>query len=176
VNIARAILDDIDWEAVYRRLTVYAFSLVRCGEVLDGISADDLVGETVLDFLCNELTWEPEESTLDRYLCGALRNKYLQHLRRNQRSLGPVADDRLQGASQNAASGRTRGIAEGLKLVARGDRKLEELVEAAEQIANEGKVNQQLSEILKTTTEDIVNRKKRIARRLRRLNLGKKGL
>jgi hypothetical protein len=54
-----------------------------------------------------------------------------------------------------------------LKIVARGDRELEELIDAAQGLETVSKVNQQLSERLNIAVPEVVNRKKRLVRRLK---------
>jgi hypothetical protein len=68
------ILDEIDWGALYRRLSVYAFRIAGgMPGVFDGISPDDLVGETLTAFLSDPegLGWDPTtQDNLARFLCG----------------------------------------------------------------------------------------------------------
>jgi DNA-directed RNA polymerase specialized sigma24 family protein len=96
-TIRAAILEEIDWGAVYRRLRVFAFQLAReMPGVFDGISADDLVGETLTAFFNdpNGLGWNPTtQDNLVKFLCGVLSNKYQTHRRRSRNREG-AADDR----------------------------------------------------------------------------------
>jgi hypothetical protein len=52
--------------------------------------------------------------------------------------------------------------------VAKGNRDLEEFVEASQDIEDGGNINQLLSERLNTTVRDAINRKRRLRRGLRK--------
>ena len=55
-----------------------------------------------------------------------------------------------------------------IEVAAKGDRDLEELIEATQSLDSTANVNQQLCEILDTTIQDVVNRRKRLTRRVER--------
>ena len=81
VEIIRAeILEKIDWDAVYRRLRVFAFKLASgMPGVFDGISPDDLVGKTLVPFLAHPdgLGWDP--TCREQFLTPALQPRALAH-------------------------------------------------------------------------------------------------
>jgi DNA-directed RNA polymerase specialized sigma24 family protein len=169
-TIKTAILDEIDWGAVYRRLKVFAFRIAReMPGVFDGISADDLVGETIADFLADPdaLGWNPTtEDNLTRFLCGVLKNKFMTHKRRSRNREG-VADNRPVPVP--VADPPTKDMmTERIKAAAKGKRDLEELVEASQDIDDGGDINQQLSERLNTTAQDVINRRRRLRRSLKK--------
>ena len=172
VDTANAILDEIDSEALYKRLSTYALSLAReMPDVFDGISWEDLVVETFMAYLSAEsgLNWDPTRNSLERFLCGVLKNKFLTHVRRskllpasaeNSPFLPELPDPAIREEPPSDTVDR-------LKIVARGDRELEELIDAAQGLETVSKVNQQLSERLNIPVPDVVNRKKRLVRRLK---------
>jgi len=169
-TIKAAILDEIDWGAVYRRLRVFAFQIAReMPGVFDGISADDLAGETLMAFLAdpNGLGWNPtSQENLERFLCGVLKNKFMTHRRRSRNRVS-VADDRLVPAPIVIQPAQDTMI-ERIKAVAQGKKDLEELVEASQHIEDGANINQQLSAQLKTTVQDVINRRRRLARGLKK--------
>jgi DNA-directed RNA polymerase specialized sigma24 family protein len=176
VDIAKAIWHEIDWDSVYKRLSAFAFRLAKeMPSVFDGISADDLVAETFLAYYTGAggLKWNPLQGSLEKYLCGVMKNKFLMHARRNQHYAGSL-DDRAHAEWANPVSSNgsvSDTFEERIKLVVRGDKQLEEFVEAAKELESDGKINQQLSRILNTTTTDVINRRKRLVRRLDRAGM-----
>jgi DNA-directed RNA polymerase specialized sigma24 family protein len=172
VDTANAILDEIDSAALYKRLSTYARSLAReMPDVFDGISPKDLVGETFVAYLSAEsgLNWDPTRSSLERFLCGVLKNKFLMHVRRSKLLPASAENGPFLAELPNPAimEERASDTVDRLKIVARGDRELEELIDAAQGLETVSKVNQQLSERLNITVPDVVNRKKRLVRRLK---------
>jgi DNA-directed RNA polymerase specialized sigma24 family protein len=180
VDTDKATLDQISSGALYKRLTAYAFSLARdMPAVFDGISPDDLVGETLLEYWTSEknLNWDAGKGSLERFLCGVLKNKFLMHARRSRYCAGPRDDDGPLRVipTRTASDGFPRARTDLIRTVAQGDRELEELVKAAEDLDSDGRTNQQLSQLLDTTTADVVNRKKRLTRRLDRAERSAEG-
>jgi hypothetical protein len=172
-EVSKVLLGEEDWEAIWRRLTVFALKLAgEKPDVFDGISPDDLVGETIVTFWAsdNNLNWDPQKNTLVGYLCGVLKKKFLMHARRAVCS--PISpDEDACSAAATADAGdtvRTLISIDEIRAAARGDKELEELITATQQLDNSTSINQRLSEVLQTTAEDIVNRKKRLRRRLER--------
>jgi DNA-directed RNA polymerase specialized sigma24 family protein len=97
VDSAKAILEETDWVPLLKRLTAYALKLGReLPAVFDGISPDDLVGETFVSYLAspNRLNWDPRQGSLEAFLCGVLTNKFLMHARRYRHCAGTAEDDR----------------------------------------------------------------------------------
>jgi DNA-directed RNA polymerase specialized sigma24 family protein len=138
--------------------------------IFDGISPDDLVGEALLAFLGGEsgLRWNPRQGSLEGYLCGILKNKFLMHARRNWRQAGS-ADDGHPPALRPLASNRaptSSKITEAILVAARGDAELQDLIKAAQDIEGYSRINQQLSKRMNTNIPDVVNRRKRLTRRV----------
>jgi hypothetical protein len=59
-------------------------------------------------------------------------------------------------------------MAEEIKAAVRGNRDLEELVEALQDIESGPNINQQLSQRLNTTIPDVINRRRRLRRGLQK--------
>ncbi|MGC1449064.1 MAG: hypothetical protein WA830_03415 [Candidatus Sulfotelmatobacter sp.] len=171
-TIKAAILAGTDWDALYRRLEVYAFWLASgMPAVFDGVSADDLPGETLLAFWTDpaSLNWDPTiQPSLEKFLGGVLKNKFLTHRRRSQTREHPAPSDRNEPMLPvlNAAPPQDM-LHERIRDAVRGARDLEEFIEASQKIEDGANVNQLLSQELHTTVEDVVNRKKRIKTRLK---------
>jgi hypothetical protein len=102
-----------------------------------------------------------------------VKNIFLVHARRNWHSADVHESCLVQAPIRSLRSSNEpppKQINEDrIKAAARGDKELEELVEAIAKIETETKVNQQLSALLDTTIEDVVNRKKRLRKRFDRL-------
>ena len=176
MDIAKAILSEIEWAALFKRLTVYSLRLDRdMPAVFDGVSPEDLVAEAFVAYWGSKigLNWDPNKGTLERFLCGVVKHKFLSHARRNRISAGTLESGlgQVTTGSLRFSTGPTTDttMTDRIMAAARGDKALEELVEAAARLETEAKVNQQLSALLDTTIEDIVNRKRRLTRRVDRL-------
>jgi DNA-directed RNA polymerase specialized sigma24 family protein len=176
VDLEKAVLDDeIDWAALNRRLTAYAVKLVRAmPSIFDGISAGDLASETLMAYYVSEtrLGWDPTRGSLVRFLCGVLKRKFLAHVRRHHRCIGfsevtEVAEVSTHPGPESQAVAIADKI-ERLRTAAKGDQELEELLDGAGRIESTSKPNEQLSRLLNTSIEDILNRKRRLRRRLDR--------
>jgi DNA-directed RNA polymerase specialized sigma24 family protein len=169
-TLKEAIFEEVDWSALYRRLRVYAFRLGReMPSVFDGISADDLVGETLTTFLAAPdcLGWDPTtEDNLAKFLFAVLKHKFMTHRRRSLAREG-AADNRQAPIAIGSAPSRET-ISDRVREVARGDKDLEELVEASQRLEEGLNINQQLSERLNITVQDVINRKRRLRRSLRK--------
>jgi DNA-directed RNA polymerase specialized sigma24 family protein len=172
VDTPKAVLVEIDWGAVYKRLTVFALRLAHAvPEVFDGVSPEDLVGETMVAYFTGEggMKWDSVQGSLERFLGGVLRNKFLLHARKLRRYGGSLDDARF-APEPNASIGKplTATITKQIEVAAKGDTDLEELIKATQTLDSAANVNQQLSQILDTTIEDVVNRRKRLTRRVDR--------
>ena len=159
----------IDWPVVYKRLRSLAGWLARGQpQVFDGVSRDDLVSETILEFLNSEnaLGWDPDRGELEPFLCAVLKNKYLDHARRQRHYAGPISgavEDRLvvPPASDHLEE---QELLTSVEDRVRGDKELEALVVAVQETDGTSCLNQELAATIGTTVADIVNRRKRIRR------------
>lgn len=172
MDTQKAALVGIDLGAVYKRLMVFALRLARAvPEVFDGVSPEDLVGETMVAYFAGDggMKWDPVQGSLERFLGGVLRNRFLLHARKLRRYGGSFDDARFV-PEPNASLGRplVATITRQIEVAAKGDRDLEELIEATQSLDSTANVNQQLCEILDTTIQDVVNRRKRLTRRVER--------
>jgi DNA-directed RNA polymerase specialized sigma24 family protein len=170
--------EGINWSHLYTRLFFVASCLtVQMPDIFDGVSAEDLVIQAFSTFFedPDELGWSPTRGSLDRFLLGVLKHKTIDHMRRQEWMIGSFDDpDFVQGmyVVQPVADGDGNGELYGeLKEAARGDSDLEQLVDAIPAIDGRNNINQQLAEELKTTPQDIVNRRKRLLRRYKRKSM-----
>lgn len=165
------LLSDIEWEVLYKRLVVFALKLTsQMSSVFDGVSSEDLVGETLVAYFAQTsgMKWNPTQGTLERFLCGVLKNKFLIHVRRNKQVGGSLDDVSFapfsQRPSQNGAPNSAK-ISDLIKIAAEGDYQLQNLLKAADDLDGPSKVNQQLSQRLNVSIPDVVNMRKRLTRR-----------
>jgi DNA-directed RNA polymerase specialized sigma24 family protein len=166
----------INWHDLCKRLYLFALTLTRrLPDVFDGSSASDLVSETVVAFLESEdrLGWDCRIASIETFLCVVLRRKAIDHFRRHSRIAGSL-DDPDFNPPLNTSDGEqflhdTLTLKELVRSVteASSDCKLADLIRATSLLTNDGRVNQQLAEILSTSTRDVVNRKKRLLRMLK---------
>lgn len=166
---------DVDWADIYRQLDfVVSRFTAQMPDVFDGNSVEDIVIQVLTTFFedPNGLGWNPEIGPLNRFLLGVAKNKTVDHIRRHHRIAGSLDDpDFVQGIHWVQATNKDQGIDElraELNHAAMGDSSLEELLKAVSKVDGGHNINQQLAEALNTTTEDVVNRKKRLRRRAKR--------
>lgn len=167
--------EGIDWAHIYTRLFFVASrSTVQMPDIFDGVSAEDLVIQALSTFFedPNGLGWNPTRGSLDRFLLAVLKHKAIDHMRRHERMMRSIDDpdfDQKMYLVQPIVEGNEEGELYGkLKEAARGDSDLERLVEAIRDMDGRHDINQELAEELRTTAQDIVNRKKRLLRRYKR--------
>jgi hypothetical protein len=154
---------------------VLGFKLTRgLPDILDGVSSDDLAEETLLDFFesADALGWD-EQRDLANFLCGVLRNKFLDRLRRQRRHDGGSVDDPNFNISPPESAWEqpsahsaleTQERIDALKTKTNSDGELVELIDAIGDTNGDYNINQQLAEDMGTTVTDIVNRRKRLKR------------
>jgi DNA-directed RNA polymerase specialized sigma24 family protein len=164
-----------DWAELYRRLWVYAAGLAcEAPDIFDGVSAADLVNETMLAFLMSPkaLGWQPNRGELSVFLSGVMRHKFLDHLKRQRRVAGSIDDDAVRAALEGRASSSAGllGQLAGKQWIARlrkslaPHRDLQDVVAAAAATDGGHNSNQQIADALGTTPREVANRKKRILR------------
>lgn len=174
--IAKNRYQRIDWDGVWRKLYVYAVKLVRGADVVIdcGVSAEDLVSETLKAFFDspNGLGWRGSKGELHVFLGVVLRNKFVDHIRREKKVVRPDP-----GATQlppALESGVTldedlalQQLRDRLLILIKGrvdERELEEFILAASMTTSEGKVNQQLADLMRVEASEVVNRRRRLLR------------
>lgn len=156
----------IRWPDIYKRLRALAGWLTRDQAfVFDAVSADDLVGETLLAFLSSPdgLGWTAQRGNLETFLCSVLRNKFIDHLRRHRRNVGPVEESDLFAVPPERQVEQQEAIDQVMVRI-QGRTDLEETVVAICESRGDARVNQELAEELGITVPEVVNRKKRIRR------------
>ena len=156
----------IPWQDIYKRLRAIAGWVTRDqSRVFDAVSADDLVSETLLDFLnsTNALGWAPARGTLETFLCTVLRNKFIDHVRRHRRNSGPPEESDLFAVRPERELEQQEAVDQ-MMLRVSGRKDLEETVAAICESSGDGCLNQELAEDLGIPVPEVVNRKKRIRR------------
>jgi DNA-directed RNA polymerase specialized sigma24 family protein len=172
----RRMLREPNWEAVSKRLYILASRMAaRAPDHLDGSSVADVVQDTLLEFFQspNALRWQERRSTIEKFLMGVLAHKIVDRQRRAQR-LVPLdfGEDRPLEAKLSLPAVALEHLLEQERMAARAslvgdDPALKALIQAAAELDDGCNVNQRLALALRTSPEDIVNRKKRIQRRSR---------
>lgn len=160
------LFEGIPWPDIYKRLRAMAGWITRDqSRVFDAVSADDLVSETLLDFLNspNALGWTPRRGKLETFLCSVLRNKFIDHVRRHRRNAGPPEESDLFAIPPERQLEQQEAVDQ-VMLRIHGRTDLEETVVAICECSDDARLNQELSEDLGITVPEVVNRKKRIRR------------
>jgi DNA-directed RNA polymerase specialized sigma24 family protein len=176
VAISKNRYESVQWEDVWRRLYLHAVKLTRgMNTVIDcGVSADDLVEETLMKFWQspNGLGWREIKGPLHTYLGKVLENGFIDHLRREKKIVRPEREpgalakpvdhqpDLTEDLTVEQFQRRLLSLVKGRK----DERELSDFILAASMTTSEGKINQQLAELLKSSEEDVVNRRNRILR------------
>jgi DNA-directed RNA polymerase specialized sigma24 family protein len=163
---------NIDWNRLYKLLRVVAAGIVRrtnLGDSIDSFTAEDLVAETMDAFFSssNGLGWSEKKGSVEALLCGVLKKKAIDHLRRQKHVAGSLDDDsgKLAGAVKLRAPAPERArvdVKARLYEFVRGDKDLEDLLAATELLSGDHNVNQELGEILNKTPKQISNLKQRL--------------
>ena len=163
---------NIDWDRLYKLLRVVAAGIVRrarIGDAIDSFSAEDLVTEIMDAFFTssNGLGWSEEKGSIEALLCGVLKKKAIDHLRRQKHVAGSLDDAfgkvAQAGKPRAAAPERARvDIKARLYELVRGDKDLEDLLAATELLSGGHNVNQELGELLNKTPKQVSNLKQRL--------------
>lgn len=165
----------IDWPRVWKTLRVRAETLVGSAAlVFDcGISAEDLAVETLEAFFLSEngLGWQPAKGSIEGFLCGVLKNKFIDHFRRDQHLAGPIDDETFKDPSASPLNANDphkqlsyQEFADQIRSLVRGNRELEDFIAATELTDGAHNVNQQLADIMEISASEVVNRRKRLLR------------
>jgi hypothetical protein len=143
--------------------------VMRCG-----LSAEDLATETFNKYLLspNGLGWRESKGSLTTFLGAILRNKFIDHLRR-QKKLARKEDDSDETPPQTAIPRShdddivARELAERLLGLVKGhknEQELRDFIHACPMISETGKVNQQIADLLEVDEGEVVNRRKMLWR------------
>jgi DNA-directed RNA polymerase specialized sigma24 family protein len=157
---------EINWADLYRRLCVLADRLLSRAPV-EALEAEDLAQETIRKLLAvPERFLKPDTRDLIRVLCQALKFEYQDRLRQQQLRRELL---RASGAIEPATTGNACREAQIEYQQIRGqlgEPALEELVDAMMEATGEPNQNQKLATLLQSTPGEVVNRKKRLRRRV----------
>jgi RNA polymerase sigma factor (sigma-70 family) len=137
----------------------YVYGIQRATE------QDDLFQEVMLRFVRSERAYDFEQPILP-WLYQIARNVKRDSIRRSHKIRTEQLDGHrtIEGNPGLLEAAETSQWLHHLKKRLHGDQSLEEFIDAAALIDGAHSINQQLAEILKTTTSDVVNRRKRILR------------
>jgi DNA-directed RNA polymerase specialized sigma24 family protein len=172
--------NSIDFKRLEKVLFIKAMAVVRdASRSFDGgVSAEDLVRETVAAFLgsSNGLGWSEEKGPLETFLGGVLLNKVKTHFRHEKKVAGsldaenhgfPVADGRPTPAAQY----ESKEFFEKLFEAVGDDTDLRDLIAAVDLTTGAHNVNQELADAMGKTPPEVVNLKRRMMNNRRVLEL-----
>lgn len=174
----------IDFERLYKVLFIRAVGVVRdasrCFDM--GISAEDLVNETFIEFLesPNGLGWSEKRGSLDALLCGVLVNKARSHLRRDKK-VAESLDEENHGfplhdsRPTQAVETEWKDFSEKLLCAVGDDEGLRDLITAVEFTTGAHNVNQELADTMSKTAHEAVNLKRRLMNNQKVLGIYGKG-
>jgi len=155
---------NLDWERLWKVLWLTANRVTRSSlRTFDcGVSADDLVEETLLAFWNSPdgLGWKQSKGPLEAFLAGVLQKKAIDHFRRQKFVAGSTSDGESPYANVPAPESieqdaQTASLWSALERLVAGHRDLEDLVAAA-QIRNGGSnVNQEIGELMCRTPAQV---------------------
>jgi hypothetical protein len=144
-------------------------------DVLDSASPEDLAEDTLTEFFMSPdaLGWDGRRD-LGAFLCGVLKHKFIDRLRRHQRTAGSLDDEDFAKRLPEtlAVNASAHGALEIKERIAHmkgqlgGDTELEKLVDSIVFTNGDHNINQQLADDLGTTVEDVRIRRKRLKRLL----------
>jgi len=170
----------VNWDRLYKVLRLAArWAAPTALPTFDcGISAEDLVGETLLEFFRSpkRLGWRPPkgdlktaenvQKSLESFLIVVLKRRTIDHLRRQKHVAGSFDDDqrvpepsRAETAFLEAEYAATR---EKIYDLLDGEQDLKDLLAAADLTTGSQNVNQELAQILDKEPEQVVNLKRRL--------------
>jgi len=155
---------------------LHALKLTRgINAVIDcGVSADDLVQETIQKFLQspNALGWRESKGSLSVFLGRVLENCFIDHIRRDKKIARPDTSD--DESTQPAAYQPTltdnlalKEFQDRLLALVRGrtdEQELADFILAGSLTTSEGKVNQQMADLLGKDEKEVVSRRNRMLR------------
>ena len=165
--------NNIDWTALYKKLRIFADRLCeRADATFDcGLSGEDVVCEVLEKFFesPNGLGWTKKKGTLENFLFRAVRNKVIDHLRRDRKIAGSLDDKSislwpLRSHAETDPLARIeweKTVSKMYELVG-DDQDLRDLIAAVDLTDGGHNVNQQLAEIMDRTPQEVVNLKRRL--------------
>lgn len=165
---------DIDWPDLYQRLRVLAQRLVARTPV-EALSAEDLAQEVIRRFLAvPDRFLKPDTRDLTRVLCQALKFEHQDLVRRQQVRRELVRASGGFGPA-TTGSGSCEAQIQCQQIRGRlGEPMLEELFDAMTETTGEPNENQELATLLQSTASEVVNRKRRLRRRVEMVTKARK--
>ena len=165
--------EDINWSALYKRLRIVADQLCRgANRTFDcGLSGEDVVGEVLEKFFesSNGLGWTKKKGTLENFLSKVVKNKVIEHLRRNKKIAGPLDDSaislkppRSHAEIDPLAKNQWERLVTKMYELVGDDQDLRDLIAAVDLTGRGHNVNQQLGEAMDKTPQEVVNLKRRL--------------
>jgi len=158
--------ENVDWERLLKVLRLTAERAVRdAPPTFDcGVSAEDLVGETLNEFWASEngLGWKREKGKLEAFLARVLQNKAITHLRRQKFVAGSMDDPDSRYSALAAPEDSRVECAfawKALERLVHGHKDLENLVAAAQLRPGGPNVNQEIAELMGKTPSQVAKLK-----------------
>ena len=156
--------ENLNWDRLWKVLRLTAERCTRDGSrTFDcGVSADDLVEETLLAFWesPDALGWKQAKGSLEAFLAGVLQKKAIDHFRRQKfvagstsDADGPYATVRAPDTVELDAQAMSHWRA--LERLVTGHRDLEDLVAAAQMRPGGPNVNQEIGELMGKTPAQV---------------------
>lgn len=176
VTIPKNRYESIDWVDLWRRLYLHAAKLTGgMNTVIDcGVSAEDLVQDTVKKFWQspNGLGWRESKGSLPVFLGAILTNSFIDHIRRDKKIVRPEPD--ANGPEQPTLNQpcpiddlALKEFRDRLQTLIKGrkdEAELKDFILACSMINNEGKVNQQLADLMGVGEGEVINLRNRLWR------------
>jgi len=172
-------LSQIDWPNLWSSLYSYALKLVGgvCVVLNHGISAEDLVEETLLEFFAssNRLGWKADKGKLSVFLKTRLRWRLIDQIRSAPALIDlKEVNDQKAGNPDPYGSAVFQMLRDRLMERTRGhpdEDRLNEFILAASMIGHGGsKINQQIADLMLTEVSEVVNLRKKLQRLVRDIN------
>ncbi len=170
----------IDVKRLQKVLFIKAVAVVRdATRSFDiGVSAEDLVNETIIAFFesSNGLGWSEKKGRLETFLGGVLLNKARTHLRRDEKVGGSLDDENHSFPVRDvrptpAAEFESNEFVNKLYEAVGDDPGLRDLIAAADMTTGAHNVNQELADAMGKTPPEVVNLKRRLMKNRRVLEL-----
>lgn len=163
--------DQINWVDVVVKLGRRASFMASAAVDSYGwpIAAEDLLQETFLAIFSSpdHLKWTPEKGSIESFLHGVMKNKF-RDLVKKKKGWGVSLDDPTVPELADSSTARAIELLGQLRADVCGDKKCEALIVAILQLNEAGKLNQQLSDLMDESPEQVANDRRRFRRRINR--------
>jgi hypothetical protein len=155
---------NLDWDRLWKVLRLTAARVTCNGSrTFDcGVSADDLVEQTLLAFWNSPdgLGWKPAKGSLEAFLAGILQKKAIDHFRRQKFVAGSTSDaegpyGNVRAPDSIEESAQTTSLWRALERLVVGHQDLEDLVTAAQLRPGGPNMNQEIGELMGKTPAQV---------------------